>query len=85
MNCLRNLKKEVKELKDLASFNNANQIKGKKQLLDLKNAVDFIFNKFDDFERDRLKKEKTIKNLKEEVAYLRGKVNDITVQAGAVL
>ena len=85
MNCLRNLKKEVKELKYLSSFNNSKQIKVKKQLLDLKNAVDFIFNKFDDFQRDRLKKEKTIKNLKEEVAYLRGKVNDITVQAGAVL
>ena len=80
MNCLKNLEKEVKELKDLASSNNANQIKGERQLLDLKEAVDFISNKFDDFERDRLEKEKVIKDLKEKVTYLRGKVDDITVE-----
>ena len=80
MNFLKNLEKEVKELKDLASSNNANQIKGERQLLDLKDAVDFISNKFDDFERGRLEKEKIIKNLKEEVTYLRGKVDDITAE-----
>ena len=42
--------------------------------------MDFIFNKFDDFERDRLEKEKIIKDLKEEVTYLRGKVEDITAE-----
>ena len=78
MNCLKNLGKEVKKLKDLASSNNANQIKGEIQLLDLKDAVDFISNKFDDFKRNRLEKEKIIKDLKEEVTYLRGKVDDIT-------
>ena len=65
MNCLKNLEKEIKELKDLASSNNANQIKGERQLLDLKDAVDFISKKFDDFERDRLEKEKTFKKRKE--------------------
>ena len=79
MNCLKNLEKEVKELKDLASSNNANQIKGERQLLDLKEAVDFISNKFDNFERDRLEKE-VIKDLKEEVTSLRGKVDDITAE-----
>ena len=74
------MEKEVKELKDLASSNNANQIKGKRQLLDLKETVDFISNKFDDFERDRLEKEKVIKDLKEEVTYLRGKVDYITAE-----
>ena len=38
----------------MASSNNANRIKGEKQLLDLKDAVNFHSNKFDDFERDRL-------------------------------
>ena len=58
MSCLKNLEKEVEELKYLASSNNANQIKGKRQLLDLKDAVDFVSKKFDDFERERLEKEK---------------------------
>ena len=80
MNCLKNLEKEVKELNGLASSNNANQIKGERQLLDLKEAVDFISNKFDSFERDRLEKEKVIKDLKEEVTYLRGKMDNITAE-----
>ena len=58
MNCLKKLEKEVKELNDLASSNNANQIKGEMQLPELKDTVDFISNQFDDFERDRLEKEK---------------------------
>ena len=80
MNCLKKLEKEVKELKDLASSNNANQVTGKRQLLDLKDSVDFISNKFDDFERGRLEKEKIIKDLKEEVTYLREKVDDIIAE-----
>ena len=64
MNCLKNLGKEVKVLKDLASSNNVNQIKGERELLDLKYAVDFISNKFDDCEHDRLEKEKNYKKLK---------------------
>ena len=31
MSCLKNLEKEVKELKDLASSNNTNQIKGERE------------------------------------------------------
>ena len=46
------------------------------KLSDLKDLVDFIFNKFDDFERDRLEKGKIITALKEEVTYLRGKVDN---------
>ena len=80
MNCLKNLEKEVKELKDLASSKNTNQIKGERQLLDLKDSVDFISNKFDDFECDRLEKEKIIKDLKEEVTYLKEKVDDIAAE-----
>ena len=59
MNCLKNLEKEVKELKNLASSNNTNQIKGERQLLDLKDAVVFIFNNFDELEYDRFEKEKS--------------------------
>ena len=80
INCLKNLEEEVKKLKDLASYNSANQIKGKRQLLDLKDAVEFISNKFDEFERDRLDKEKIIKDIYKEVNYLRGKVDDITAE-----
>ena len=59
MNCLKNIKKDVKELKNLASSNNTSQIKSERQFLDLRDAVDFISNKFDDFERGRLENEKS--------------------------
>ena len=55
MRCLKNLEIEVKELKQT---NNANQIKDEGRLLNLKDAVDFISNKFDDFGCYRLEKEK---------------------------
>ena len=42
MNCLKNLEKYVKELKDLVSSTKANQIKGERQLVDLKDGVDYI-------------------------------------------
>ena len=71
MNCVKNLEREVKKLKDLPPSNSANQIKGERQLLELKVTVDFISNKFDDFEGDRLDKEKKLKYLKERVTYLR--------------
>ena len=61
INCLKNLEKEVKELMDLASFINSNQTKDERQLLDLKDAVDFISNKFDEFACVRLEKEKILK------------------------
>ena len=37
-------------------------------------------NNFDEFEFDRLEKEKIINVLKEEVTYVMGKVDDITVE-----
>ena len=45
-----------------------------------KDALDFLSNKFDGFERNRLEKEKIIKDLKEEVTYLRRKVDVITAE-----
>ena len=71
------MEKEVKEWKDLASSNNANQIKGERQPLNLNDAVDFISSKFHDFERDGLEKEKIIKDLKDKMTYLREQMDDI--------
>ena len=44
--------------------------------------MDFLCNYFDEFESDRREKQKIIKDLKEEVAYQNGKVDDITVETG---
>ena len=88
MNCLKNLEKEVKELKDLTSSNNANQIKGERQLLDLKDAVNFISNNCDDLEREKTGKGKNYKRIKRRSDLFEGKsgrYNSGGGQAGAVL
>ena len=64
LNCSKNLDKQVKELYILAQSNNEKHIKGEKQLLDLTESINFMIKKFDDYEKDRVEKEKLIKDLK---------------------
>ena len=71
LNCFQNLHKEVNELYILAQSNNEKHNKGKKQLLDLTESINFMTKKFDDYEKDRAEKEKLIKDLREEVSSLK--------------
>ena len=71
LNCSKNLDKQVKELYILAQSNNEKHIKGEKQLLDLTESINFMIKKFDDYEKDRVEKEKLIKDLREEVSSLK--------------
>ena len=64
LSCLRNIEKEVKDTHKLAlSNNNNNQIKGKKQLVDLSESIKFMSDKFDKFEKDRQEQKKVIEEL----------------------
>ena len=63
--------KQVKELYILAQSNNEKHIKSEKQLLDLTEFNNFMTKKFDDYEKDRAEKEKLIKDLREEVSFLK--------------
>ena len=66
---MRDLEKEKKEIHNLARSTDDNEIKGEKQLTDLSKAVKFVFEKFDELEKDRLeKKNKLINDLKSEVS-----------------
>ena len=46
------------------------QIKGDKQLAEITESVQHMSDQFDDFEKNRKKKEEIINNLKEEVSTL---------------
>ena len=74
MNCLKKLEK----VKDLTLWNNANQIKGERHFLDLKDVVGFISNNFEDFECGRLKKKNILKEIKAELNCLKRKMDNIT-------
>ena len=66
---MQNLDKQVKVIP--AHSNNEKLIKGEKNLSDLTESINFMAKKIDDYEKDRTEKEKLIKDLKEEVSYLK--------------
>ena len=70
MDCLKSWEKEEKELRDLPSSNNANQYKGERQLLDLNYAVGLFRISLMNLNVIDWKRERIIKDLKEEVTYL---------------
>ena len=70
MDCLKSWEKEEKELRDLPSSNNANQYKGERQLLDLNYAVGLFRISLMNLTVIDWKRERIIKDLKEEVTYL---------------
>ena len=57
-NCLQKLEKEMKILRDIAQTTQENQIKGTTQLTDLQESINFINEKFQEYEQDRREKER---------------------------
>ena len=54
-NCLRNLEKQMKEIFVLAKSTQEQKIKDEKQLNDLHDSVQFVSDKFKEYEEDRAK------------------------------
>ena len=61
-NCLRSLEQQVKETLDSAKTSSESQIKGELALQDVNNAISFIGEKFDAYEKERRENEKKLKN-----------------------
>ena len=80
-NCLRNVEKHMKEIFVLAKSTQEQQIKGEKQVNDLHNSVQFISDKFNEYEEDLAKKKEIIGNLHPEVRTLSSKVSKLEKQA----
>ena len=74
-NCLRNVEKQMKEIIVLAKPTQEQQIKGERQLSDLHDSVQFISDKFKEYEEDRAKKNKIIQKLQPEVRTSSSKVS----------
>ena len=69
-NCLRKVQKQIKEIFVLVKSNQEQQIKGERQLNDLYDSVQFISDKFKEYEEDWAKKNEIIGNLQSEVRTL---------------
>ena len=68
-NCLQNLETEMKSTKEISLAAKDWQIKGTEQLNDMSKAINFINEKFEEFEKDLKKKKEEIKLLKKENSY----------------
>ena len=67
-NCLQNVEKSVKEIHEMQEKTQSSQIKGKSQLKEFSEAVEFITKKFDQYEAERKEKEKIINDLQGKVS-----------------
>ena len=68
--CLKNLESKVNEIFVNTNTLRENQTKGKKQLTDLAETVNFLSEKFHEFEADRKLEEEIIKSLCGQVTIL---------------
>ena len=66
-NCIKNVEKQIQGIHSKAEETQVSQIKGEQDLMDLNKTVNFICEKFDEYERDRAEKEKIINGLQKNV------------------
>ena len=64
---MQNLEKEIKLFRDIAQTTQENQIVGTNQLTSLQESVNFLNEKFQEYEQNRSEKELEIKELKENI------------------
>ena len=76
-NCLRNVERQTKDIYTLAHSTQDHQIKGENQLIDLTESINFLSDKFKEYEEDRAKEDKIIEDLKSEVDSLSTKIEKL--------
>ena len=77
MNCMQNLEKQVGQIFKMLEKTEDCQIKGECQLTDLAKGVDFITQKFDEYEKDRREKDAITATLQNELKSASMKVEDL--------
>ena len=76
LNCLQNLETEMKSIKEISLAAKDWQITGTEQLNDMNKAINFINEKFENFEKPLKKKDEEIKLLEKENNYLNKRVDE---------
>ena len=66
-NCIKNVENQIHDIHSKAEETKMSQIKGEQHLINLNQTVNFICEKFDDYERDRAEKEKIISDLQKNI------------------
>ena len=66
-NCIKNVENQIHGIHSKTEETKMSQIKGEQHLMDLNKIVNFICEKFDEYESDRAEKEKIISELQKNV------------------
>ena len=77
LNVLNKFEKQVAEIYQISNTTKTSQIKSEEQLNDVLETVKSINAKFDEFEKDKKKKEEQIKNLESEVTKMKEEIIDL--------
>ena len=71
------MERQTKDIYTLAHSTQDHQIKDENQLIDLTESINFLSDKFKEYEEDRAKKDKKIEDLKSEVDSLSTKMKQL--------
>ena len=82
MNSMQNLEKQVDQIFKMLEKTEDRQIKGEYQLTDLAKGVEFITQKFDEYEKERREKDAIIAALQSELKNSTIKVEDLAKKIG---
>ena len=72
--CMKMLEEEIIRVLQMCQKTKESQIKGESQLNSLIEAMDFMANKFDEYERERQKKYKIISNMTSDMVNMNKKI-----------
>ena len=73
--CMENNENKMEELCNATENTKESQIKGQLQLVSVNETINFISEKFDEFEKDRREKDEIIKNLSKKTSEMAQKIN----------
>ena len=78
--CIKNVERQTTQIFENMKELKSRQIKGEKHLAELTKAIDFIPNKFEEYEKDRKEKEERIKTLEECLNNMSKRVDSLSSQ-----
>ena len=78
VNCMEQVQKQIAQIFQNTNEHRENQIKGARQYEEIKDSIQAISDRFDEYEADRKKKEEKISNLENKVSFLNERVNELT-------
>ena len=75
--CMKKLEEEMKKVFQVCEKTKGSQIKGESQLNSLSEAMDFMTNKFEEYEQEQQEKDKIIDSMKSDMVNMNEKIEKL--------